>query len=64
LSVPPNTGEKDPRQVSGMKIRVTLFIGGRTFDEDVIVDRFEDASRVALVRNPTGRVINRKVIWD
>ena len=47
-----------------MKIRVTLFIGGRTFYEDVIVDRFDDAGRVALARNPTARVINRKVLWD
>lgn len=45
-----------------MKIRVTLYVGGRLFDEDVIVDRFEDASKVALARNPTARVINRKWI--
>ena len=47
-----------------MKIKVTLYSGGRTFDEVVIVDRFEDASKVALARNPFGRVINRKVLWD
>ena len=47
-----------------MKIKVTLYSGGRTFDEVVIVDRFEDASLVAKTRNPTARVINRKVIWD
>ena len=47
-----------------MKIKVTLYSGGSTFDEVVIVDRFEDASRVALSRNPTARVINRKVLWD
>ena len=47
-----------------MKVKVTLYSGGSTFDEVVIVDRFEDASKVALARNPTSRVINRKVIWD
>tara|TARA_B100001094_G_scaffold269201_1_gene273268 strand:- start:5108 stop:5251 length:144 start_codon:yes stop_codon:yes gene_type:complete len=47
-----------------MKIKVTLYSGGTTFDEVVIVDRFEDAALVAKTRNPTARVINRQVIWD
>ena len=47
-----------------MKVKVTLYSGGSTFDEVVIVERFEDASKVAQVRNPFARVINRKVIWD
>tara|TARA_B100000287_G_C20412894_1_gene694309 strand:+ start:315 stop:458 length:144 start_codon:yes stop_codon:yes gene_type:complete len=47
-----------------MKIKVTLYSGGSTFDELVVVDRFQDAEKVALARNPTARVINRKVIWN
>ena len=45
-----------------MKVKVSMYSGGITFDEIVIVERFEDASKVALQRNPFARVINRKVI--
>ncbi len=45
-----------------MKVRVSLWVAGRTFDEDVIVSRFEDAKKVAMARNPGAKVINRKII--
>ena len=40
-----------------MKVRVTLYVGGTTFEEVVHVARFEDAKNTALVRNPTAKVV-------
>ena len=45
-----------------MKVRVTLWVAGNTFTDDVIVNRFEDASKVALQRHPQAKVINRKIM--
>ena len=45
-----------------MKVRVTLWVAGNTFTDDVIVSRFEDASKVALQRHPHAKVINRKIM--
>ena len=45
-----------------MKVEVSLFIGGSVIKEIVVVDRFEDAEKVAIARNPFGRVVNRRVI--
>ena len=40
-----------------MKVKVTRWVGGRTFEEVVHVARFEDAKRTALARNPTAKVV-------
>ena len=45
-----------------MKVEVSLFIGGSVIKEVVVVDRFEDAEKVAIARNPFGRVVNRKIM--
>ena len=45
-----------------MKVRVKLWVAGNTFTDDVMVSRFEDASKVALQRHPQAKVINRKII--
>ena len=45
-----------------MKVEVSLFIGGSIHKETVIVDRFEDADKVAKTRNPFVRVVNRKIL--
>ena len=45
-----------------MKVEVSLFIGGSVIKEIVVVDRFKDAEKVAIARNPFGRVVNRRVI--
>ena len=45
-----------------MKVEVSLFIGGNIHKEVVIVERFEDAEKVAKARNPFGRVVNRKIL--
>ena len=47
-----------------MKVRVTLWVAGNTFTEDVIVSKFDDASKVALQRHPQAKVINRKIIVE
>ena len=40
-----------------MKVRVTLYVGGTTFEEVVNVAKFEDAKKTALARNPTAKVV-------
>ena len=47
-----------------MKVEVSLFCAGRIIKDIVYVERFEDAAKVALVRNPNLRVINRKILFD
>ena len=47
-----------------MKVEVSLFCAGRIIKDIVYVERFEDAEKVALVRNPHLRVINRKILFD
>ncbi len=47
-----------------MKVRVTLWVAGNTFSDDVIVSKFDDARKVALARNPGAKVINRKIIME
>ena len=40
-----------------MKVRVTLYAGGTTFEEVVHVAKFEDAKKTALAKNPTAKVV-------
>jgi hypothetical protein len=47
-----------------MKVRVTLWVAGNTFTEDVIVSKFDDAKKVALAKNPGAKVINRKIMME
>ena len=47
-----------------MKVRVSLWVAGNTFTEDVIVTRFDDAKKVALAMNPGAKVINRKIMME
>ena len=46
-----------------MKVVVTLWCGGRTFDEEVIVARLEDADATALARNPTAKVVSVTAVF-
>lgn len=47
-----------------MKVVVTLWCGGRTFEEEVIVTRYQDAAPTALARNPSRgvRVIGTRIV--
>jgi len=40
-----------------VKVKVTLYVGGKTFEEIVHVAKFEDAKRTAEARNPSAKVI-------
>ena len=46
-----------------MRVEVSLFIGGSVIKEVVVVERFDDAEKVAIARNPFGRVVNRKILY-
>ena len=47
-----------------MKVKVSLWVGGKVFDEVVIVASYEDAKKTALARNPTAKVIAINPIFD
>ena len=47
-----------------MKVRVTLWVAGNTFTEDVIVSKLDDAKKVALAWHPGDKVINRKIMVE
>ena len=40
-----------------MKARVTLYVGGTTFEDVVHVAKFEEAKMTALAKNPTAKVV-------
>jgi len=47
-----------------MRIKVTLWVGGKTFDEVVVVASYEDAKKTALARNPTAKVVAINAVFD
>ena len=47
-----------------MKIKVTLFVAGKVFDEIVLARDYEDARRTALARNPTATVVSVTAVFD
>jgi hypothetical protein len=46
-----------------MKIKVTLYIAGRIFDEIVQARDYADARITALARNPTARIVSVTAIF-
>jgi hypothetical protein len=40
-----------------MKCKVSLFVAGKVFKEEVYARDFQEAKEVALARNPNARVI-------
>jgi hypothetical protein len=40
-----------------VKVKVTLYAGGQTFEEIVVVAKFEDAKKTAEARNPSAKVV-------
>ncbi len=40
-----------------MRYKVTLYVGGKTFEETVIANNVNDAKETAKARNPTAKVI-------
>ena len=47
-----------------MKIKVTLFVAGKVFDEIVQARDYEDARRTALARNPSATVVSVTAVFD
>ena len=47
-----------------MKIKVTLIVAGKVFDEIVQARDYEDAKKTALARNPTATVISVTAVLD
>ncbi len=46
-----------------MKGKVTLYAGGKTFEEVVVVAKFEDAKRTSEARNPSAKVIAMNPVY-
>ena len=46
-----------------MKVEVTLYQGGQTFKEVVVVSKFENAKKTALARNPRAKVIAQNPVF-
>ena len=47
-----------------MRVKVQLYVAGQVFTEKVICRNYEEAREVALARNPTLRVIARKILMN
>ena len=41
-----------------MKIKVTLYVAGKVFDEVVYANDYDDAKRTVLSRNPTATIVS------
>ena len=46
-----------------MKCKVTLFVAGQVFNEEVRAVDYEEAKQVALARNPNARVISVTAVF-
>tara|TARA_B100000073_G_C23665461_1_gene546397 strand:+ start:771 stop:911 length:141 start_codon:yes stop_codon:yes gene_type:complete len=46
-----------------MKIKVTLYVAGKVFDEIVQASNYEDGKRTALARNPTAKVVGVTAVF-
>lgn len=47
-----------------MKIKVTLYVAGRVFNEIVQARDYQDAKRTALFRNPTAKVVSVTAVFN
>ena len=46
-----------------MKVKVTLYVAGKVFDETVEARDYEDARRTALARNPSAKVVSVTAVF-
>ena len=46
-----------------MKIKVTLYVAGKLFDEIVQARDYADARQTALARNPTAKVVSGTAVF-
>tara|TARA_Y100001972_G_C7536041_1_gene269924 strand:- start:210 stop:353 length:144 start_codon:yes stop_codon:yes gene_type:complete len=47
-----------------MKIKVSLYIAGRVFDEIVYANDYDQGKKTALARNPSARVVSVTAVFD
>ena len=47
-----------------MKVKVTLFVAGKLFDEVVIAANYQDAKSTAIARNPTAKVVSVTAVFQ
>ena len=47
-----------------MKVKVTLFVAGKLFDEVVIAANYQDAKTTALARNPTAKIVSVTAVFN
>jgi len=46
-----------------VKVKVTLYVAGKVFNETVEARDYEDARRTALARNPSAKVISVTAVF-
>tara|TARA_R100001224_G_scaffold101639_1_gene73254 strand:- start:57 stop:200 length:144 start_codon:yes stop_codon:yes gene_type:complete len=47
-----------------MRVKVTLWVNGNTWDETVVVNTRKDADEVALARYPNAKIVKRQVLGN
>jgi hypothetical protein len=47
-----------------MKVKVTLYIAGRIFEELVYARDYKSARQTALARNPTAKVVSVTAVFN
>jgi hypothetical protein len=47
-----------------MKVKVTMFVAGKVFDEVVIAANYQDAKATALARNPTAKIVSVTAVFN
>lgn len=47
-----------------MKVKVTLYVSGKIFEEIVQARDYADARMTALARNPTARVVSVTAVFN
>ena len=47
-----------------MRVKVTLWVAGRSWDETVVVSTHKDADMVALARYPQAKIVKRQVLGN
>ena len=47
-----------------MKVKVSLYVAGKVFDEVVYAKDYDDARTTALSRNPTAQVVSVTAVFN
>tara|TARA_Y100000004_G_C8804744_1_gene365024 strand:- start:539 stop:712 length:174 start_codon:yes stop_codon:yes gene_type:complete len=50
--------------VGTMKVKVTLYVAGKVFEEIVQARDYSDAKKTALARNPTATIVSVTAVFD